>query len=407
MTVQPKPRARYAAKRDAILGAATKVFVDEGMSGFTLAAVAKRMDLHPVSLTYYFKRKEDLAAAVLTETIARFAAMLDHAEAQATPAERLRALVGAYFETRRRIVMDEEVPLAPFSEVYLVEGDQKQPVIKSFEALYVRIGRLLKSDDTPWVTAHRRRGMARLIVSQLTWSMTWLPSYEPQDYPRVAQRLVDIMVDGLAADGQAWPDLPLLALGPPDAGNDEVTRDRFLVAATKLINREGYRGASVDKISAALNVTKGSFYHHNSDKDELAAACFNRTFDLTDEAKREAMKHEAGWTRLWLAVASLGMSQAEAGGGRLLRHHALAAVPHAMRQEMVVRFRQIAHAFAGIISDGIADGSIRPVDPLLAAHAMMVAYNACLPLEARKEPPDATGVMQEYLRPALLGYFVK
>ena len=63
--VHPKPRARYAAKRDAIMAAAIKVFAAQGMSGFTLAAVAKRMDLHPVSLTYYFKRKEDLAAAVL------------------------------------------------------------------------------------------------------------------------------------------------------------------------------------------------------------------------------------------------------------------------------------------------------------------------------------------------------
>lgn len=405
--VQSKPRARYAAKRDAIMAAATKVFADQGMSGFTLAAVAKRMDLHPVSLTYYFKRKEDLAAAVLHDTIRRFAEMLDRAEACNSPAERLRTFVAAYFETRRRIALGEEIPLAPFSEVYLVEGDQKQPVIDSFESLYVRIGRLLKSDDTPWVGAPRRQGMARLVVNQLTWSDTWLPSYEPQDYPRVAARLADIMVGGLAAAGQAWPDQPLLDLGAPSAENDEVTRDRFLIAATKLINREGYRGASVDKISAELKVTKGSFYHHNADKDELAVACFERTFDLIDQAKREAAQAEPGWTRLWLAVASLGMHQAASGGGAILRHHAMAAVPHAMRRQMFVRFQQIAHSFAGIISDGVADGSIRPVDPLLAAHALMVAFNACLPLDPRKTPAVTTGVVEEYLRPALLGFFVK
>lgn len=405
--VQSKPRARYAAKRDAIMAAATKVFADQGMSGFTLAAVAKRMDLHPVSLTYYFKRKEDLAAAVLHDTIARFARMLDEAETHATPAERLSAFVAAFFETRRRIAVGEEEALAPFSEVYLIEGEQKQPVIQSFEALYVRIGRLLKSDDTPWVSAPRRQGLARLIVNQLTWADTWLPSYEPQDYPRVAARLSDIMIGGLPAAGQPWPDGPPLPLGTPSAENDEVTRDRFLVAATKLINREGYRGASVDKISAELKVTKGSFYHHNADKDELAVACFGATFDLIDQAKREAGKAGANWTRLWLAVTSLGMLQAESAGGRLLRHHAMAAVPHAMRRQMLGRFQQTAHSFAGIISDGIADGSIRPVDPLLAAHAMMVTFNASLPLEPRKRPVVTTGVMEEYLRPALLGYFVR
>ena len=110
--VQPKARARYAAKRDAIMGAATKVFADQGMSGFTLAAVAKRMDLHPVSLTYYFKRKEDLAAAVLHDTIRRFGEMLEQAEARKTPPERLRTLVEAYFATRRRVVEGDEIPLA-------------------------------------------------------------------------------------------------------------------------------------------------------------------------------------------------------------------------------------------------------------------------------------------------------
>jgi AcrR family transcriptional regulator len=174
-----------------------------------------------------------------------------------------------------------------------------------------------------------------------------------------------------------------------------------------LINREGYHGASVDKISAELKVTKGSFYHHNADKDELAVACFGATFDLIDKAKREAGKAGANWTRLWLAVTSLGMLQAESAGGRLLRHHAMAAVPHAMRRQMLIRFQQTAHSFAGIISDGVADGSIRPVDPLLAAHAMMVTFNACLPIEPRRRPAVTTGVMEEYLRPALLGYFVK
>lgn len=405
--VQPKPRARYAAKRDAIMAAATKVFAEAGMSGFTLAAVAKRMDLHPVSLTYYFKRKEDLAAAVLQETIRRFAEMLDHAEAQNSPAERLRAFVAAYFETRRRIAVGDEIPLAPFSEVYLIEGEQKKPVIKSFEALYVRIGRLLKSDDTPWVGAPRRQGLARLIVNQLTWSDTWLPSYEPQDYGRVADRLADVMIFGLAADGQAWPELPLVKLGAHDDENDEVTRDRFLVAATRLINREGYRGASVDKISAELKVTKGSFYHHNSDKDELAVACFNRTFDLIDQAKAQAASEASGWTKLWRAVVSLGMYQAESGGGGILRHHAMAAVPQEMRRQMRGRFQQITYAFAGVISDGIADGSVRPVDALLAAQAMMVTFNASLPLGPRTTPQETDGVIEEYLRPALLGFFVK
>lgn len=403
---QPKARARYAAKRDAIMAAATKVFADQGMSGFTLAAVAKRMDLHPVSLTYYFKRKEDLAAAVLHDTIRRFGLMLTDAEAQATPRERLRRFVVAYFETRARAATGEEIPLAPFSEIRLIEGEQHEPLMEAFHALYVRIARLLKSEDAPWMTPPRRHALARLVVAQLTWSDAWLDAYEPSDYPRVAARVAEVMIDGLAGKGRAWLDRPLLSLGAPEALNDEVTRDRFLVAATQLINREGYRGASVDKISAALKVTKGSFYHHNADKDELAAACFARTFELIDEARLGAASADDGWTQVWLATCSLGMHQAAGGGGRMLRHYALAAVPPSMRRPVLARFQRITHSFAGVISDGVADGSIRPVDSLLAAHLVMVVFNACLSLDVDDQTSTA-GLMEAYLRPALMGFFVE
>jgi len=368
--------------------------------------VAKRMDLHPVSLTYYYKRKEDLAAAVLFDTIHRWEDMLVQAEAGVTPAERLTRFLAAYFEERRRIALGEGLRLTPFSEIGLIEGEQQASLITAFNSLYVRIGRLMKSDATPWVTAPRRQVLARMLVSFLGWTDSWLDSYAPEDYPRVAARVSEIMIGGVAAPGRAWPDLPLISLGSPVAQNDEVTRERFLIAATDLINSQGYRGASVDKISARLKVTKGSFYHHNADKDELAVACFMRSFDLIWEARRRAAAGANGWERVWLAVTSLAMHQASGQGGRMLRHYAIAAVPSEMRREMLGRFNQIAHAFAGMISDGVADGSLKPVDPLLTAHYLMVAFNAARSIDPRNRPGETDGVMEAYLRPVLQGFFV-
>ena len=51
-----------------------------------------------------------------------------------------------------------------------------------------------------------------------------------------------------------------------------MSRETILLAATRLINSRGYRGASVNKISEALNVTKSSFYNHNDAKDDLDLA---------------------------------------------------------------------------------------------------------------------------------------
>ena len=404
----PKSRARYAAKREAIMAAATEVFSSQGVSGFTLAAVAKRMDLHPVSLTYYFKRKEDLAAAVLHETMERYGRMLDYAEQASAAPERLRRLVEAYFEVRRKVALGLEGPLAPFSEIRLIGGEVHRPLMEAFWELYVRIGRLLKSESMPWMDRPRRHALARLLVDQLGWADAWLGGYEIEDYPRVSARVADIMIGGLATRGQAWPDMPLLVLGSPEAQNDEITRESFLNAATRLINREGYRVASVDKISAELKVTKGSFYHHNTDKDELAVACFERSFELIDEAKRRALQTGSnGWERVWLAIASLAIFQASAPNGRLMRHYAVAAVPQDMRMTVMRRFHQIAHSFAGQISDGVADGSVRAVDPLLAAYQMLVAFNTPGAMNLRGAPGDTEGMLEGYVRPVLLGFFAE
>jgi|TARA_R100000935_G_scaffold51602_1_gene78285 AcrR family transcriptional regulator len=405
VATRPPPRARYAARRDAILSAACKVFIDQGVSGFTLAAVAKRMDLHPVSLTYYFKRKEDLAAECMRLTLSRFDAMLEEAEREETAQARLRAFVGAYFETRRGIVLGEAPRLLPFGEITQIGAPGDEELVEAYRALRQRLARLLRPSDAPWLTGPRRYMLAHLIIDQLCWSDTWIAGYEIADFGRVAEKISDVMINGLAAPGRTRPDRPLLDLGAPPAQNDEVTRERFLVAATEIINREGYRGASVDKISAYLNVTKGSFYHHNTDKDELARACFERTFDLIDEAKTRGRSEASGWERLWLISASLTAHQTSGERGRMLRHFALSAMPGELRRSISGRFQQIANAFSGIIADGIADGSIRPADPLLSAHLVMAMFNSVLLLEHWGEDATVETVMSAYVRPALMGFF--
>ena len=74
-------------------------------------------------------------------------------------------------------------------------------------------------------------------------------------------------------------------------GQVDAAKESFLMAASRQINEHGYRGASVDRISAALNVTKGAFYHHNEAKDDLVAACFRRSFGIAREAQQALHHH--------------------------------------------------------------------------------------------------------------------
>ena len=76
---------RFKAKRDAILAAAADVINEQSAKGMTFADVAQRVGLNTTSVTYYFKRKEDLAAACFDATLDRLDEMLDEAHLETTP----------------------------------------------------------------------------------------------------------------------------------------------------------------------------------------------------------------------------------------------------------------------------------------------------------------------------------
>ena len=112
------------------------------------------------------------------------------------------------------------------------------------------------------------------------------------------------------------------------------------MAATRQINEHGYRGASVDRISAASIVTKGAFYHHNEAKDELVAACFRRSFGIAREAQRRvAAMPGTELHRLVAAVA--GLIRFQLGPeGPLLRTSVLSSMPQEHQVEIIVAVLQ-------------------------------------------------------------------
>lgn len=393
---------RYAARREAILTAATEALAQEGLAGFTLAAVARRTGLNPVSLTYYFKHREELVGACLLHGADRYDRMLDAAQTAGPPPARLAAFVRAYFEVQRQIALGQAAPLAPLNEVRAVWGPGDDPVGRRCQALRQRIADLLVDEDRPAPEAWRQRLLSRLILQQLASSEAWLSDYAPQDYPRVAEQVAEIMIHGLAGVGQRWPQSPPAGhAGPADC---ELVRERFLIEATDLINRGGPAGPSVDRISARLKLTKGAFYHHHADKDELIGACFDRSFAILEGALARARAAESGWARLFLAAAPLAVSQAHDGRRRMLRRYALRLAPLELRARLDQRMRQTANAFAGLIWDGIGDGTLRPVDPTIAAHLVLAMINSAAMLDRSPNlTPEVT--LYGYVRPALRGVF--
>ncbi len=397
-------QTRYSAKRDEIVGAATDVLNEDGVGGFTLAGVAKRLGMHPASLAYYFKKKEELAATCLLSALDRMQDVVAAALREPTPPDQLTRFIELSFALRRRVRSGEEAPLASFNEIRLLDEPHRARVMGAFAALFDSIEAIFAGAG--WMSADARKARARFVIEQAMWARVWLENYDEADYARAAARLTDLMLHGIAAPGRAWtdPQVPAPELVP---GTQEVSRETFLIAATELINALGFRGASVDRISAKLNVTKGSFYYHNSDKTDLVAACFERTFAIMREAQtRAAAGGGSGWERLCRAVGRLVADNAS-GRRRLLRAHALSALPLPARAGVVQTFQRVAHRFAATISDGIADGSIRAVDPLIAAEMVMATINLSAYIDVWARGMTAGEIFPIYAVPALTGLFTR
>lgn len=394
---------RYLARRDEIIAVATEVLNEQGVGGFSLAAVGTRLDMNPASLAYYFKRKEELAATCLLLTIERLEAALAPAEAESDPSEKLRAFVRETFALRRRIARGEEPALASFNEIRLIAPPLGARVMEAYWRLFHRVEDLFAAPGLS-IDATGRRMRARLVLEQLMWARVWLSDYDEADYARAADRLADVLIGGIAAPAARWsPEHVPVGVEAMQSGS--VSRDAYLLAATELINERGYKGASVDRIAAKLNVTKGSFYHHNVGKNGLVMACFERSFAIIQSAQHDAAKqHASAWQRLNKACVTLIAGHAS-GQKRLLRTYALSALPLSMRHAVIERLQQCARRFASVIGDGIADGSLRAVDPLIAAQAVMAAINASAYVEFWGGEARGADILSAYARPALLGLF--
>ncbi len=362
---------RFQAKRDAILAAAADAINEQSAKGMTFADVARRVGLNTTSVTYYFKRKEDLAAAAFEQTLDRLAEMLDDAATEPTPEARVARYLNINMERLARIGRGEARDFAILSDLRAMEDPLKRILLDRWRDIF-RKTRALWGPASSRAETDLHGARAHVLLENTFWLTAWLPRYEVDEYPRVEARLMEVFRGGIAAPGERWaPELLDLRHEEPEPG-----REAFLLAATRLINELGYRGASVQKIASELNVTKGSFYHHLDAKDELVIACYKRSFDIIGEVQRLAESHGGThWQRLESTVATL-LDYQFSERGPLLRTTALTGLPPQVRSTMMDRSNRIARRYAGMLSDGIAQGSIRAIDPLVASQALMSLQNA-------------------------------
>jgi AcrR family transcriptional regulator len=371
----------------------------KGIRGMTLGEVAARLNLVPTGVIYYFRNKDELAAACFLKSIERLEALIADAVAEPEPAARVGRFLRDFVAFKRQAALGEAEEIAVFNDVRALNSPA---VNEAYIAMFRNARRLLDGPGEARLPALERNARTHLMFSEVYWALAWLKDYEPQDYGRPAERMVSILIDGVAAPGAAWPARRPIDLSTA-SDRAEASSELFLRAATELINAEGYHGASVERISARLNVSKGAFYHHNQTKDELVMACFQRAFDIMWRSIRQAEAACGSGLEVLTTVATALVEYQLGGGAPLLRTSALTTVPEALQPELMAKFDRISLRFASILSDAIADGSIRPLDVNVGAQMITGMINAAAELEYWAPGLTAETAADHYVRPLFEG----
>lgn len=402
-SLKAEPRSeptKFALKQEEIIAAATEVLIERGLKGLTLAEVASKTGLITQGVGYYFPKKDDLAAACVLRSIARFNRLIDEAARHQTAADRITHFFRAHLGLMARVGAGDEPPLASLAEVRALNPQNFERARVALVGMFRRVRALLEAPELSWMDRRTRIARTALLV-QLVFSVPrWASGRVARDYARACERGLDIILHGIASNAFASWAPPKL----PDGWTPEEqsARSAFLIAATQLINEQGYHGASVEKISARLNVSKGAFYHHNDAKDDVVQRCFERTFAIITDAQVAACSlNISTWDRLGAACQAL--VELQAGARPLLRPGAAPALTVSARVKILIGFDRLWHRIAGMVSDGIAEQSIRPIDPLIAGELILTAVNSAAEVSAWLRGVKPGDLARLYVRPLFLG----
>lgn len=161
--------------------------------------------------------------------------------------------------------------------------------------------------------------------------------------------------------------------------NDEINRlkrEAVIRESARIFSRRGYHNASLDDVAKSLNVSKGTLYNYVTEKEEILFESLKLALDLGEKAF-EIAEQEAGTgaDKLRSTLRNyISMLHDELGACGML--HEVDALKPAHRREIVARRDEQERWFVGLIEQGMADGSLRPMDKKLAVFTFMGAVNA-------------------------------
>lgn len=152
----------------------------------------------------------------------------------------------------------------------------------------------------------------------------------------------------------------------------EETRASILDAALRRFSIAGYNAASVDDICNDAGVSKGAFYHHFPSKQALFLALLEGWLKVIDAGLESLRQDTVPATFVHMTrLLPLVFESADERLPMFLEFFVQASRDEKVWEAMIAPYRHYRAYFSKLIEDGIAEGSLKPVDAQAAAQLIL------------------------------------
>lgn len=163
---------------------------------------------------------------------------------------------------------------------------------------------------------------------------------------------------------------------PEDRAREkDLKREAVLRSAVRTFNLRGFQSASLDEVAANLRISKPTIYRYLGNKEQVLLECVTRGLEMLQKAATEAQA-ESGTglirlTRFLRRYAEINMDDF----GRCVIRTDDTTLSMEGRDHFRALKAKIDGAMRALISEGISDGSIAPVNVKMTAFALAGALN--------------------------------
>jgi AcrR family transcriptional regulator len=381
--------AQHDAKRSAILSQAAKLFNGRGSRATTLLDIAQSLGLTKTSLYYYVKTKEELIYQCYLASLDSIISGLDSIERDLdTGLERTQAVMRGHFNQWREAHEGRRNHNAALLEIASLKDQHREDVERRYIEMFLRMRGYIRDGIKDGSIRPLDSTAATLgLVGSMQWSFNYLRTVPMEQFDAVTDGACDLITYGLAGAGAGFKfgshdfsaDVDAHTSGFDRSEQNRLKQEAFFKTGTWFFNKKGFAGTSLDEIAETLHVTKGAFYYHIRNKEDLLYNCYTRSLDILFSIHEAAANLPQGINRLdYMLRRSFHVQNSDEGP--MIRYNTITSLPVPRRREILKLTDQSNDRFGQYMRDGISDGSVRDIHVEVAQELITGAMNASMDL---------------------------